>query len=44
VSAGSEAALREAVTYVGGMTDRYAFAQATELLDWPERELPVGIA
>jgi dGTPase len=36
-------ALREAVTYVGGMTDRYAFAQAIELLDWPIRELPVGI-
>ncbi len=44
VSAGSEAALREAVTYVGGMTDRYAFDRATELLDWPEHELPVGIA
>jgi dGTPase len=41
---GSEAALREAVTYVGGMTDRYAFTQATELLGWPARDLPVGIA
>ncbi len=41
---GSEAALREAVTYVGGMTDRYAFGQATELLAWPTKDLPVGIA
>jgi dGTPase len=36
-------ALREAVTYVGGMTDGYAFAQAIALLDWPTSELPVGI-
>jgi dGTPase len=36
-------ALREAVTYVGGMTDRYAFAQAIARLDWPTSELPVGI-
>lgn len=42
--AGSAAAYREAVTYVGGMTDRYAFARAIELLDWPEHRLPVGIA
>jgi dGTPase len=32
-----------AVTYVGGMTDRYAFRTAQELLDWPDDELPVGI-
>jgi dGTPase len=42
--AGSAAAFRDAVTYVGGMTDRYAFARAIELLDWPEHRLPVGIA
>jgi dGTPase len=41
---GSEAALREAVTYVGGMTDRYAFTQAIELLGWRAQDLPVGIA
>ncbi|WP_426561416.1 HD domain-containing protein [Angustibacter sp. McL0619] len=32
-----------AVTYVGGMTDRFAFRTAVELLDWPAVELPVGI-
>ena len=41
---GSDAALREAVTYVGGMTDRYAFGEATRLLGWPPEDLPVGIA
>lgn len=44
LEAGSDAALREAVTYVGGMTDRYAFDRATELLGWRAAELPVGIA
>jgi dGTPase len=32
-----------AVTYVGGMTDRFAFRAAAELLGWPDDELPVGI-
>jgi dGTPase len=32
-----------AVTYVGGMTDRYAFRTAVELLGWPQSDLPVGI-
>jgi len=32
-----------AVTYVGGMTDRYAFRTAVELLGWPQSQLPVGI-
>jgi dGTPase len=41
---GSQAAVREAVTYVGGMTDRYAFGQATQLLGWRPADLPVGIA
>jgi dGTPase len=40
---GSDHALREAVTYVGGMTDRYAFAQARALLGWRSAELPVGV-
>ncbi len=41
---GSPAAFMDAVTYVGGMTDQYAFNQATQLLSWPRRELPVGIS
>ena len=40
---GSSRAFVEAVTYVGGMTDQYAFRQATQLLGWPRHELPVGI-
>ncbi|MGN6299888.1 MAG: HD domain-containing protein [Angustibacter sp.] len=38
-----EALVRAAVTYVGGMTDRYAFRTAVELLGWPVERLPVGI-
>jgi dGTPase len=41
---GSDDAFREAVTYVGGMTDRYAFGEATRLLGWRPDDLPVGIA
>ena len=41
---GCPAALREAVTYVGGMTDRYAFARPSDLLGWRPEDLPVGIA
>ena len=40
---GTEAATRAAVTYVGGMTDRYAFSSAVSLLGWPADRLPVGI-
>jgi len=36
-------ALREAVAYVAGMTDRYACRTAVALLDWPEDQLPSGI-
>jgi len=43
VDPGSAEALREAVTYVGGMTDDYACGQAIRLLDYPEADLPVGI-
>ena len=32
-----------AVSYVGGMTDRFAFAQAVDLLDWPVSRLPRAI-
>jgi len=36
-------ATKLAVTYVGGMTDRFACRQAMSLLDWPESQLPQGI-
>jgi dGTPase len=39
----SDAALRAAVTYVAGMTDRYAFDMAIRHLDWPSERLPRGI-
>ena len=39
----SDAAVRAAVTYVGGMTDRFACRQAVELLDYPTHKLPQGI-
>lgn len=32
-----------AVAYVGGMTDRFAFEQASELLGWDTARLPQGI-
>jgi dGTPase len=35
--------VRSAVTYVGGMTDRYACQQAVMLLDWPLDKLPKGV-
>jgi dGTPase len=41
---GSAAALRESVTYVGGMTDRFAFDEARSRLGWRDADLPVGIA
>lgn len=43
VVAGSPEALRAAVTYVGGMTDRYAFGHAISLLGWDPADLPRGI-
>ncbi|MBW4030800.1 MAG: HD domain-containing protein [Acidobacteria bacterium] len=33
----------DAVTYVAGMTDRFAFTTARRLLDWPADQLPRGI-
>jgi dGTPase len=36
-------ALFEAVSYVAGMTDRYACRSAVTLLDWPIDQLPSGI-
>lgn len=35
--------VRGAVAYVGGMTDRFAFEQAQQLLGWDPRRLPRGI-
>lgn len=34
---------RGAVAYVGGMTDRFAFEQASNLLGWDPKRLPRGI-
>jgi dGTPase len=39
----SDAAVRAAVTYVAGMTDRYAFDMAVRHLDWSPERLPRGI-
>jgi dGTPase len=39
----SPEAITEAVTYVGGMTDRFACRQAITLLDYPADKLPQGI-
>ena len=43
VVAGSPEALRAAVTYVAGMTDRFAFRQAVALLGWDPAKLPAGV-
>ncbi len=43
LTGGEPAALRAAVAYVAGMTDRFAFGQAVALLDWDPAKLPVGI-
>ncbi len=42
-SSGSSEALRAAVTYVGGMTDRFACQQAIALLGWDRARLPKGL-
>ena len=34
---------REAVAFVGGMTDRFAQNQAIQLLDWQPEDLPIGL-
>jgi dGTPase len=43
IPAGTEAALRNAVTYVAGMTDRYAMALAVSELGWDPAKLPRGV-
>ncbi len=41
--AGSADSIRAAVTYVAGMTDRFAFRHAVALLGWDPDKLPVGV-
>lgn len=43
LAAGSPEAVRAAVTYVAGMTDRFAFKTAVAHLGWDPVRLPVGI-
>ena len=43
VVAGSDRAVRAAVTYVAGMTDRFAFRQAVAQLGWDPAKLPTGV-
>ena len=43
VAGGTAEATRAAVTYVGGMTDRFACEQAVGLLGWDRDRLPQGI-
>ena len=40
---GSDEAVRAAVAYVAGMTDRFACRQAVALLGWDPAKLPVGV-
>ena len=39
----SPTAVRAAVTYVAGMTDRFAFRQAVAVLGWDPAKLPAGV-
>ncbi len=43
IVAGGDEALHRAVTYVAGMTDRYACRQGVALLGWDRAKLPRGI-
>jgi dGTPase len=43
ILAGSQEALVAAVTYVAGMTDRFAFRQAVARLGWDPEKLPAGV-
>jgi dGTPase len=42
-TAGPGSAVRQAVAYVSGMTDRFAFSTAVQLLGWDPAKLPRGI-
>ncbi len=41
-ASGDDESQRAAVGYVAGMTDRFACAQASRLLDWPSSDMPKG--
>ena len=43
MAGGEPGAIRAAVAYVAGMTDRFAFSQAVARLGWDPDKLPVGI-
>lgn len=43
ITPGTDQAVRAAVTYVAGMTDRYAFGLAVRELGWTPERLPQGI-
>lgn len=43
LTGGEPGAVRAAVAYVAGMTDRFAFSQAVALLGWDPAKLPAGI-
>jgi dGTPase len=43
LTAGEPAAVTAAVTYVAGMTDRFAFRQAVALLGWDPDKLPRSV-
>jgi len=43
LTAGEPLAVHAAVTYVAGMTDRFAFSSAVALTGYPENRLPQGI-
>jgi dGTPase len=43
LTGGEPLAVRAAVAYVAGMTDRFAFSQAVAVLGWDPGKLPAGI-
>jgi dGTPase len=43
LTGGDPRAVRAAVAYVAGMTDRFAFSQAVAVLGWDPAKLPAGI-
>ncbi len=43
LAGGDPTAIRAAVAYVAGMTDRFAFSQAVALLGWDPGKLPAGV-
>lgn len=43
LNGGEPQAVRAAVAYVAGMTDRFAFSQAVALLGWDPGKLPAGV-